>query len=682
VIASLILLLAHAWAYRFLTDDAFISFRYARNLSHGHGLVFNPGFERVEGYSDFLWVIVLAILDRVGLAPEIASQALGLIATLVLALLVVGFARRNAPRPGDAWIAIVPVFLLAATRSVAVWATSGLETRFFEALIFAATLRLVLEAEAFADRTRRRSLAAWLFALAALTRPDGILIAIAAFTATAVWLALRRRLTARFWVGLVPLVAVVAAQFVFRRLYYGAWLPNTYYAKVGGRLWWSAGASYLAAFALEYAAYLWIPLLLSGLLWFRARGSMLVPLLFASVALPHALYVAAVGGDHFEYRPLDLYFPFVFLLVAFGALAWSRTRAGAAAAALVLALVTIGLWEIPWQSHRQFPEQPGVGFPGLSSDPDAARFLAPERDPIERWPGLRDLANAHRALLGRLSASYIGIRQEEHRAFLESVAPEGRELARSVERGVIPRDVYLAIDCVGAIPYYSGLRILDRRGLTDAAIARSTTSGPRLMAHEKTTTLEEARRRGVDLWAEDAAHVLLPATAKRTLTMVREAMSRHEDLFAAELEGDRYLLCRLPQDSAHAAARMPRLAFRRVDDPRFQARFLALNIAAARDSSSAHPRDPASRQRLAYFLLLDQRYAESRDQYRAVAEVTPDNPFVWESIALCCRALNDRSGESEALAKALELYRTLGDPSGVDRVGRQMLLGRRRADGS
>ena len=47
-----------AW---FLTDDAFISFRYTRNLIEGHGLVFNPG-ERVEGYTNFLWILELAAL--------------------------------------------------------------------------------------------------------------------------------------------------------------------------------------------------------------------------------------------------------------------------------------------------------------------------------------------------------------------------------------------------------------------------------------------------------------------------------------------------------------------------------------------------------------------------------------------------------------------------------------------
>ena len=52
---SLLLLLVHALFYKFLTDDAYISFRYAANLVDGHGLVFNPGFERVEGYTNFLW---------------------------------------------------------------------------------------------------------------------------------------------------------------------------------------------------------------------------------------------------------------------------------------------------------------------------------------------------------------------------------------------------------------------------------------------------------------------------------------------------------------------------------------------------------------------------------------------------------------------------------------------------
>ncbi len=57
----------------FLTDDAFINFRYVRNLLEGHGLVFNPG-ERVEGYSNFLWTLELAFIWRtLGIPPEAAA---------------------------------------------------------------------------------------------------------------------------------------------------------------------------------------------------------------------------------------------------------------------------------------------------------------------------------------------------------------------------------------------------------------------------------------------------------------------------------------------------------------------------------------------------------------------------------------------------------------------------------
>ena len=77
-LALLVWLASVSW---FLTDDAFISFRYVRNLLEGHGLVFNPG-ERVEGYSNFLWVLELAAIWRVlGVAPEDAAPWLSVACT-------------------------------------------------------------------------------------------------------------------------------------------------------------------------------------------------------------------------------------------------------------------------------------------------------------------------------------------------------------------------------------------------------------------------------------------------------------------------------------------------------------------------------------------------------------------------------------------------------------------------
>ena len=184
LVVTLAALLVHAWVYRFLTDDAFISFRYARNFAHGHGLVFNPGFERVEGYSNFLWVILLALLDRVGLAPEVVANPLSLVATVVLWWVVVRFTLRHPPAAGAEWTMLIPPAFLAVSRSVAVWSTSGLETRAFELFAIAGLLQLAEEVDA-----RRGSAPAgrpWgsiLLGLAALTRPDGALIAFCALGA-------------------------------------------------------------------------------------------------------------------------------------------------------------------------------------------------------------------------------------------------------------------------------------------------------------------------------------------------------------------------------------------------------------------------------------------------------------------------------------------------------------------
>ena len=62
----------------YLVDDAFIFFRYADNFSIGHGLVYNPG-EAVEGYTSFLWTLLLALAAWVGLPLIPFSQIAGVV---------------------------------------------------------------------------------------------------------------------------------------------------------------------------------------------------------------------------------------------------------------------------------------------------------------------------------------------------------------------------------------------------------------------------------------------------------------------------------------------------------------------------------------------------------------------------------------------------------------------------
>src|SRR6478672_9599209 len=70
-------LIAHSLVFNFVTDDAFISFVYSRNLAEHGKLVFNLGEHPVEGYTNFLWTVLLALFMKVGLLPELMSRVLG-----------------------------------------------------------------------------------------------------------------------------------------------------------------------------------------------------------------------------------------------------------------------------------------------------------------------------------------------------------------------------------------------------------------------------------------------------------------------------------------------------------------------------------------------------------------------------------------------------------------------------
>lgn len=56
------LLFAHAVCYGdWIVDDAAITFAYSRNLAEGHGLVAQRGLEPVEGFSNPLWMLAMAV---------------------------------------------------------------------------------------------------------------------------------------------------------------------------------------------------------------------------------------------------------------------------------------------------------------------------------------------------------------------------------------------------------------------------------------------------------------------------------------------------------------------------------------------------------------------------------------------------------------------------------------------
>ena len=666
LLATLALLLAHAAMYWFLTDDAFISFRYARNLSHGLGLVFNPGHERVEGYTNFLWVLLLAGFSAIGLTPERVANVLSMGATIVLWGLIVWFVRRSPPAPPRAWLLLVAPLFLAATRSVAVWSTGGLETRLFEVLTVAGTLRLVVEVEALLAGRPRRGAAGYFFALATLTRPDGLLISLCALAAvTGVLVARRCRPSRSFTMQFVAYALIVGAHSAFRLAYYGQWLPNTYFAKVDGRTWWDMGFVYFAMFVLEYTACLWIPLLIGAVLGHRKQATLFTPALFAAIILPHALYIAAIGGDHFEYRPVDLYFPLLFILLYDGARYWARGPAASVVTAGYLVLTLVGLVWLPLQSHIQSPTSYAAAFPGRATEWVASsEFLQPDRDPLYRWPLLRPLAVKYRDLLRDATLRFIGTRQEEHRLFLESMRPGALRLRQLVAEGLLPADFHVALNCVGVMPYYSDLRVLDRLGLTDATVAHSGfAEGLRIMAHGKRATPEYMQRAGVEFVAWDGAHSVLPVSDPQWAYVISQALQEQMALYVADVGNGDYLCGYLPQGSRRIQSRAPRLAFRPLTDSTVAATIVQQAIEAQERKLKEKPGDAAARLAMAnLFAMSPAHHAKAVEQYRALLAEQPGDANVWDKLAYACVQVGEIRAAEEALERAVALGLERGGP--------------------
>src|SRR5438309_770870 len=124
-----------AVSWPFTVDDAFITFRYSENLASGYGPTYNPGaLPHAEGYTSFLWMVVIAVPHLFGWDAVLVSKLLGIAATLcalaVAARFVYDLTASLAAQARQAWAAFV-VLLLAAYYPTAVHAVAGMETSLF-----------------------------------------------------------------------------------------------------------------------------------------------------------------------------------------------------------------------------------------------------------------------------------------------------------------------------------------------------------------------------------------------------------------------------------------------------------------------------------------------------------------------------------------------------------------------
>jgi arabinofuranosyltransferase len=223
--------LIHLWLCwvlrRFLTDDAWISVRYAENLANGDGFVWNPDGPRVEGFSNPLLVAIEAFAHAVGWSAPGAARLLGVLSGLACVVLVYVSGRRVV---GEC-AARIGCLLTACSAPFALWAVGGLETLLVALAVTAATLEV---ARPDGGRPWRAAAA---FAVLPWLRPEGLAVAAAVvalgelpgiFRAAG-----RRRALLRIAVlGGVPLASQIVLESI-RLGVYGHLLPNSVIYKSG-----------------------------------------------------------------------------------------------------------------------------------------------------------------------------------------------------------------------------------------------------------------------------------------------------------------------------------------------------------------------------------------------------------------------------------------------------------------
>ena len=153
---------AVGWSFGACTqDDAFISFRYAQHLIDGHGLVYNVG-ERVEGFTNPLWTLLLAGVMGLGFDPVPASAVMGAACMAALAFTAAGLAWRL----GGPWAAVAAAAMIGFDPQAGLESVEGLETALYALLVTVAVGRLGRAAPG------GHGASTVAFALAALTRPE------------------------------------------------------------------------------------------------------------------------------------------------------------------------------------------------------------------------------------------------------------------------------------------------------------------------------------------------------------------------------------------------------------------------------------------------------------------------------------------------------------------------------
>lgn len=432
---------------RFIQDDAFISFRYAQHLVEGHGLTWNIGeFIPVEGYTNFLWVIMISFGEALRLDPVLWSMMLGisfgaktLFITYRLSLMLL---KSKA-------LALLTIVLLGTNYSFSSYMTGGLETQLQTFFIVAAAYYSfsLVNGHGCSGLFSIAGLSL-LFSLAIMTRPDSVLICGVLYLYVffkfiknehSIKICILKLSILTFSGGIV-----IGLWLVFKFIYYGSIYPNTYYIKAIGFSIETLkyGLLYFFVFLINYCIIFFI------FLWMFHFKKIFCQIEFQIIMIIISLwflYIIKVGGDFMEFRFFVPMLPFIFLLISKN-ISILNSKISQLFFVMILPISSF-IHSVEFEGYNQIESINSLNGHIVNKN--------------QNWKGVGIVLN---------------------KIFGESIDP-----------------VIIGTHAAGAIPYYSKLPTVDMLGLNDRWIARNGTVIGVRPGHTRYTTLDYLLESNVNL---------------------------------------------------------------------------------------------------------------------------------------------------------------------------------------
>lgn len=291
--------------YWWLFDDAMISMRYGRNVARGIGLVWNPS-EYVEGYTNFLWTMYMALVHLLPL-PSSKTSLVILLTNLALAIAtIITIVRLVDALNGGLFVTVATVVSYIINRNIMTWAVEGLETTLLTFLLLVSIYRIIQDTR----HAQPSLLTNFLIALLSLVRSDALVLSLLLFLMSILLHIDKKR--ALFYAGVSLCLPIM--HLLFRWFYYHDLVPNTAYLKVFN---WSqrffAGSYYVWSFVTHYAV------MIGFVIWEALRSKQLVKSYLLGLVALETLYIGYVGGDAFyNFRFFVPLLPILFILAFLG----------------------------------------------------------------------------------------------------------------------------------------------------------------------------------------------------------------------------------------------------------------------------------------------------------------------------------------------------------------------------